>query len=68
MKNKAMVEVGQKCDVCQQSLKSGITFYDSSTANGWAWLCRLCFSVHGRGLGTGIGQEYDSKTNEKLRG
>jgi hypothetical protein len=64
----AYVEADKACDICNQPLRSSPTFYDASTARGWCWLCLFCFHRYGRGLGTGVGQEYDSQTNEKLRG
>ena len=45
------------------------TFYDAATDQGpWGWLCKRCFRNHGKGLGIGFGQEYDSDTNVQLAG
>lgn len=58
-----------KCQVCKGDLREYDTFYDSNSDSGhWAWMCRECWQFSGLGLGTGLGQEYDSKTNIKLRG
>lgn len=62
------IDEQSKCDICRQPLLRFSRFFDASTARGWGWLCVQCFYAHGRGLGTGVGQEYDSKTMEKLNG
>lgn len=68
-KKYAMVAEGAKCEVCQGSLFQGKVFYDAKTHSGqWGWLCRTCFLAYCKGVGVGLGQEYDSKTKEKLRG
>lgn len=57
-----------KCQLCECDLRKFDTFYDGKTSIGpWAWMCKRCYQLNGRGLGTGLGQEYCSKTNEKLR-
>ena len=59
----------KQCDICRKDLKSGAAFYDGRIMRGtWAWMCQECWQWYGTGLGTGFGQEYDSVTNEKLRG
>jgi hypothetical protein len=72
MKNKviAYVDDNAECQVCNGSLFAYDTFYDGSTrpAGQWAWMCRACWQGYGRGVGLGVGQEYDSKTREKIRG
>ena len=65
---KAMVDEDAKCDICERPLRRCEHFYDAATSMGWGWLCRTCFLAYGRGLGTGLGQEYDSETLEKTRG
>ena len=59
-----------KCQLCQVDLRQFDTFYDGRVRGetSWVWMCRECWRDYGAGLGTGIGQEYDSKTDEKLRG
>lgn len=65
----AYVSNDQECDICHGNLKAGTMFYDGRTTFGpWAWMCVKCFHVHGSGVGLGLGQEYDSTTNEKIRG
>jgi hypothetical protein len=58
-----------KCEFCKGNLKRNAVYYDGATNSGhWAWMCRDCWEFNGVGLGTGLGQEYDSETNNKLRG
>jgi glutaredoxin len=41
------------CDFCNKTAR-----YDGKTIHGpWANMCPDCFSVHGLGLGTGLGQQ-----------
>lgn len=57
------------CNVCEQELRQYDTFYDARLKRGpWALMCRACWQRHGLGVGLGVGQEYDSKTLEKIRG
>ena len=57
------------CQLCDGGLRRYDTYYDANTITGhWAWICRECWQFYGVGLGTGLGQEYDSATNMKLRG
>jgi len=59
----------KQCDLCKGDLRKYDTFYDGRTfRRSWAWMCRECWQLEGVGVGLGLGQEYDSKTNEKLRG
>ena len=63
----------QDCGICGEDLKSGPTFFDAAIPTYpyfglWAWACSRCAEEHHVRVGTGCGQEYDSKTNEKLRG
>lgn len=60
-----------KCDICGKECEQ--VFYDAATKMGpWAVMCEECFDKFGKGLGTGIGQEYwkNEKTGEfeKTRG
>jgi hypothetical protein len=58
-----------KCEFCKGDLKRNAVYYDGATNSGhWTWMCRDCWEFNGVGLGTGMGQEYDSETNNKLRG
>jgi hypothetical protein len=57
------------CDICEIDLQVYEVFYDARTRIGsWALLCPDCFEEEGVGLGTGLGQKYDSKTLVKLEG
>lgn len=61
------------CDICDQDLKSGKVYYDAAIPcypffGLWGWVCEGCAAQYGIRTGTGLGQEYDSKTNEKVRG
>lgn len=59
----------ESCDLCYKELRRSPHFYDAKTHTGsWAWLCRACFLMYAYGIGVGVGQEYDSETNEKVRG
>ena len=66
---KALVDVDKECENCGRGLLDFARFYDAKTRYGpWAWLCAECFARLGCTLGTGHGQEYDSRTKEKIRG
>lgn len=54
-----------KCDVCETSLTT--EYVDGATMLGpWANMCPACFSMYGRGIGTGRGQRYERVTiNDK---
>ena len=57
------------CDICEAKLEKEDYFVDGATTFGpWALMCPACHRTHGRGLGTGKGQKYDSKTRVKLGG
>ena len=65
------------CQVCRTPNLSDkgadLSFYDwfvdGLTRYGhWALMCPECFDQEGVGLGTGLGQKYDSKTLVKLEG
>lgn len=58
----------EKCNICGGSLKAASEFYDCKTPRGpWAWMCEKCFHTFHCKVGIGLGQEYNSKTNEKIR-
>ena len=60
MSEKVYVSALPTCDICQHDDgKPGVTaHYDGATVMGpWANMCRAHFYSHGRGLGTGRGQE-----------
>lgn len=67
---KAIVEQGAECQACGGALRHYKTFFDARLRTGqWAWVCKACKSQHGwGGTGVGVAQEYDSKTDEKVRG
>ena len=47
----------QCCDGCEAAIAE--RFYDAATRLGpWALMCPQCFPLYGRGLGTGVGQEF----------
>lgn len=57
------------CDSCGIELTKAKVFYDARTYTGsWGLLCPKHFFLLGVGLGLGKGQEYSSKTLNKLRG
>jgi hypothetical protein len=57
------------CDLCSVNVKDVATFYDAKTRQGpWGILCPSCFRRYGLGLGTGLGQQYDSETFIKIGG
>lgn len=71
MSARADVADTKPCDVCHQPLKRFNRFYDASVplyGGKWGFLCKQCFSECGCGLGTGVGQEFDSKTGVKTLG
>ncbi len=42
------------CDICDQQKAT----YDGKTIHGpWAFMCEMCFALHGKGLGLGLGQK-----------
>ena len=60
----------QACDCCNNGLRAYDTFYDAlhRPSGRWALMCRACWQHHGAGVGQGVGQEYRSSDNIKLRG
>ena len=57
---KKQKKIPKKCDICGGPLKNG--WVDGATEMGtWANMCMKCFKKHGKGLGTGKGQQYDKK-------
>jgi hypothetical protein len=49
-----------KCDICKEKILGN--FVDGKTVFGpWAIMCPSCFKERGVGLGTGKGQEFNSK-------
>ncbi len=57
------------CQLCGVSLENADKFYDCVIHQGrWALICPTCFIAFGTGLGTGVGQVYDSSTLEKIGG
>jgi len=58
-----------KCDICGLDLSKDPWFVDGRVVgSSWALMCIFCFETSGYGLGTGLGQKYDSKTLIKLEG
>lgn len=53
----------KNCDICGGDFKS--TMYDASTRHGWGNLCHYCFTIHGKGLGTGLGQKYQKQPDNR---
>ena len=64
---KWMGQVPRECDLCDVPL---VDFWiDGRTMFGsWANMCIPCHEHMGMGLGTGKGQKYDLKTQEKVEG
>ena len=60
----------ENCDICKDTLGRFNTFYDGRLKDrtAWALMCKECWQYYGAGLGTGIGQEFDIFTKEKIRG
>lgn len=71
------------CDICKLDLvdalgeHSATHFVDGKTVYGpWGIMCvgpnrpngKDCFTTHGVGLGTGLGQKYDMTTLVKVEG
>lgn len=60
MKNKWHGMPPKHCDVCGEGIEK--EFVDGKTKSGrWAIMCKLCFLIHGVGLGIGKGQRYSMK-------
>uniref|UniRef100_A0A6H1ZZV9 Uncharacterized protein n=1 Tax=viral metagenome TaxID=1070528 RepID=A0A6H1ZZV9_9ZZZZ len=59
-----------ECQICKDELRRFDTFYDCRARKGdkvWSLICRECFQLYGIGIGTGLGHEFDSTSNKKLR-
>lgn len=57
------------CDFCTKDLSKEKFFVDGKTTSGpWGLMCPRCHKIHGRGIGQGSGQKYDSVTRVKLEG
>lgn len=57
------------CDFCNKLPEDYFYFIDGKTKYGpWAIMCPDCFIEFGVGLGTGLGQKYDTSTLEKVEG
>ena len=57
------------CDGCKTDLNDGHFFFDAKTTFGsWGLLCESCFKKYGVGLGSGLGQKYDTVSMEKVNG
>lgn len=70
MKKKWLGTWPANCDLCKEDLRRFKEFYDARIIGSttWAIMCPKCFNNLGVGLGTGLGQQYDSKTLEKING
>lgn len=47
-----------RCDVCEKVLPTARFVDGLTTLGGWAIMCDNCHPVTGKGLGTGLGQQY----------
>jgi hypothetical protein len=57
----------EKCDLCGKPV--GETFIDGKTHKGfWANMCFGCHTLHGIGIGEGIGKMYNTLTGVLLHG
>lgn len=57
---KAFSRLMVTCDICQA--KNLDTFIDGNTKLGsWANMCPVCHKKYGFGLGTGVGQKYQTE-------
>ena len=55
-----------RCDICLMPCKE---MYDGKTTFGvWAFMCRYCFPVYGKGLGIGKGTKLNQENKEKKNG
>ena len=51
-----------QCDICSTNMQDESYFVDGRTTRGpWALMCPSCHRQQGVGLGTGHGQQYDTK-------
>lgn len=58
----------EKCDLCKTPIKG--VFYDCVLAiepyrRSWGNVCQSCYKLYGIGLGTGLGQKYEKKSDGK---
>lgn len=58
----------RKCDLCDKAV--GKTYVDGKVKgmSSWATMCERCHAIVGLGIGTGLGQRYDSETGRKIAG
>lgn len=62
-------DVPETCGICKLPIED--VFTDGATRFGpWAFMCRSCHIMYGRGHGTGKGQEYAKQDGQwiKVRG
>ena len=53
------------CDLCKRPITTG--FVDGATTSGpWANMCLTCFKEHGRGVGSGKGQQYAKEADGRF--
>ena len=56
----------RRCDTCGEEPMPGPTFVDGRIGSGsWANMCEPCHVSHGRGMGLGVGQRYETATGDK---
>jgi len=68
-KKKKWLGQTETCDICHGNLRAYSRFVDGRTIMGpWALMCERCYLIYGKGLGTGVGQMYNSETLEKVAG
>ena len=53
------------CDLCAVPIQD--SFIDGRTIGAWAFMCVRCHEIHGRGLGTGRGQQYQRGADLRFR-
>lgn len=64
-----MSKMPKNCDLCSADLSKEEYWVDGATIQGpWGNMCPKCHKKFGRGLGTGRGQKYNSKTGKKMEG
>lgn len=57
MSSQVVVPELPPCDFCKEVGRSEPARYDGKTTYGaWAYMCGAHYSIHGMGLGTGVGQ------------
>ena len=66
MKNVTFINAPDKCDTCGGKFEDKM--YDAATIYGpWACMCTHCFNTLGKGLGTGLGQEYTKQGDQWVK-